>query len=143
MSVVFWDTNLFIYLFEGTGKEAKQVATIRTRMRQRGDLLYTSTLSLGEVLVKPFEEGDTQLLREYERALKNQCQLVTFDSAAARRYAEIRQDRTIRPPDAIQLACAAQAGADVFITNDDRLSQKRISGIRFVLSLDKAALLFE
>jgi predicted nucleic acid-binding protein len=49
-------------------------------------------------------------------------------------------DRTIRPPDAIQLACAAQANVDLFITNDDRLSHKVVPGIQFVTSLDKAFL---
>jgi predicted nucleic acid-binding protein len=47
---------------------------------------------------------------------------------------------TIRPPDAIQLACAAEAGIDLFITNDDRLSKKAVRGIHFVTSLKNAPL---
>jgi hypothetical protein len=34
-----------------------RVARLRERMLERGDELYTSTLTLGEVLVKPFEQG--------------------------------------------------------------------------------------
>ncbi|MND07925.1 hypothetical protein D3C83_302310 [compost metagenome] len=61
-----------------------------------------------------------------------------FDQDAAIAYARIRKDRSIRPPDAIQLACAAHAGVDLFITNDDRLSKKLVDGIHFVTSLERA-----
>ena len=40
----------------------------------------------------------------------------------------------------VQLACAAAAGTDLFITNDDRLSRKNVRGIHFIQSLDKATL---
>ena len=46
----------------------------------------------------------------------------------------------IRPPDAIQLACAAQVGVDLFITNDDRLSRLTIPGIQFLVPLARAFL---
>ncbi len=140
MSRIFWDTNLFIYLIEGAGSRAEQVAALRTRMVQRRDQLYTSALTLGEVLVKPMEAGDQQLARQYEQALTEGAVIVPFDPLAARTYAAIRRDRTIRPPDAIQLACAAAASVDLFITNDDRLTQKVVPGIQFVTSLDRAFL---
>ena len=54
MSRVFWDTNLFVYLVEGHGR-MEQVAALRQRMVEREDELLTSTLTLGEVLVKPME----------------------------------------------------------------------------------------
>ena len=49
-------------------------------------------------------------------------------------------DRTIRAPDAIQLACAASGGTDLFITNDDRLSRKNVPGIAFIQSLGRTFL---
>ncbi len=140
MSRVFWDTNLFIYLFEGTDARAERVAALRQRMRQRHDQLYTSTLTLGEVLVKPLEHGDEELRQKYERALAGAVQLVPFDRDAARRYADIRQDRAVRAPDALQLACAAAARVDLFITNDDRLSRSTVPGIQFIVSLERAFL---
>src|SRR5262249_38911915 len=98
-------------------------------MLDRGDELLTSTLTLGEVLVKPSEAGNTGLMVAYEEAIAGTAMLLPFSRDAARMYAEIRRDRSIRPPDAIQLACAAQARVDLFITNDDRLAAKSISGI--------------
>ena len=55
MSRVFWDTNLFIYLMEGSGERTRTVVSLRERMLARGDELYTSALTLGEILVKPAE----------------------------------------------------------------------------------------
>jgi predicted nucleic acid-binding protein len=140
LSRVFWDTNLFIYLIEGAGERAEAVLRLRERMLARNDRLITSTLTLGEVLVKPAETNDPELADKYEQALTKGATIVTFDVKAARILASIRQDRTIRPPDAIQLVCAAQAKVDLFITNDDRLRNKVVPGIQFVTSLDKAFL---
>ena len=50
MSRVFWDTNLFIYLIEDEGERARRVAGLRERMIEREDELFTSALTLGEVL---------------------------------------------------------------------------------------------
>jgi hypothetical protein len=53
MSVVFWDTNLFIYLWQDFGKLSGQVLALRSRMLTRGDELLISAMTLGEILVKP------------------------------------------------------------------------------------------
>jgi len=140
VSRIFWDTNLFIYLIEDYRELSTRVVSLRERMLARGDQLYTSTLTLGEVLVKPFETREPELERTYEAALHAGTVLVPFDRGAARRYAAIRADRTIRPPDAIQLSCAAEAGVDLFITNDERLSRKIIPGVQFLTSLNRASL---
>jgi predicted nucleic acid-binding protein len=140
VSRIFWDTNLFIYLIENHGDLSERVAQLRKRMIERSDDLYTSTLTLGEILVKPIEAGNEVLGRRYEAALRQGAAIISFDVDAARLYAGIRKDRTIRPPDAIQLACAAQARVDLFITNDERLSTKSIPRIQFVSSLQRVFL---
>lgn len=138
MSRIFWDTNLFIYLFEGYEPFSGRVAQIRKRMRERGDELYTSTLTLGETLVKPLEKGDAVLRRAYEDVLLSQASVVAFDLETAVIYAGIRKDRSIKPPDAIQLACAAKARVDLFLTNDSSLAEKSVPGISFICSLERA-----
>ena len=120
MSKVFWDTNLFVYLVEGRGERAERVAVLRRRMIERDDKLLTSALTLGEVLVKSMEIGDEDLMRRYEQAIGAGATVLPFDPRAAPRFAEIRRDRSIRAPDAIQLACASVAGTDLFVTNDGR-----------------------
>ncbi|HEY6349156.1 MAG TPA: type II toxin-antitoxin system VapC family toxin [Candidatus Angelobacter sp.] len=137
MSRIFWDTNLFIYLFEDYGPLSKATAALRTKMLARGDQLLTSTLTLGEILVKPTEQGDMQLCSRYETAITAAALILPFDTKAARIYASLRSDRALRPPDAIQLACAADAGIDLFVTNDARLQRKKVDGIQFIVPLER------
>lgn len=140
MSRIFWDTNVFIYLFEGYGPLHDRVVRLRQTMLARGDQLATSTLTLGEILVKPTEQGNVELTRKYEEAILATSLVISFDVKAARAFARLRSDRSIRGPDAVQLACAAAAGVDLFITNDERLHAKYVEGIQFIVPLERAPL---
>ena len=137
MSRVFWDTNLFIYLWEDFGKLSTQVLTLRNRMLTRGDELLTSAITLGEILVKPIQKQDAKAVAYYQKLIATTAAVIPFEEKAALAYARLRADRSLRPPDAIQLACAATAGVDLFITNDIRLHSKQIPGIQFIVPLDR------
>jgi predicted nucleic acid-binding protein len=138
VSRVFWDTNLFIYLFEDYGVLSKAVAQLRLKMLDRGDQLLTSTLTLGEILVKPIERSDSELCRKYERAITTAATIIAFDVKAAKVYAGLRSERSLKAPDAVQLACAASASVDLFVTNDERLQGKHVDGIQFIVPLARA-----
>ena len=139
MSRIFFDTNLFIYLLEDSGERGSKVSGILERISGRRDELLTSTLTLAEVLVKPLSVGDIVWADRYEKLLNTPgVSLLAFDRASARIYAQLRQDKTLTPPDAIQLSCAANAKCDLFIANDERLSRKIVPGIQFITSLDRA-----
>ncbi|MGB8060304.1 MAG: type II toxin-antitoxin system VapC family toxin [Candidatus Sulfotelmatobacter sp.] len=140
MSRVFWDTNLFIYFLEGNNQLSVDTRRLRKSMLTRGDQLLTSALTLGEVLVKPLERGDRALCSRYEEAITKTASLLLFDAKAAWKYAEIRLDRSVRAPDAVQLACAASAQVDLFVTNDRRLQGKQVKGIQFIVALDQVPL---
>jgi predicted nucleic acid-binding protein len=136
---VFWDTNLFIYLLEDSPQFGQAVGDLRRRMMRRHDRLFTSAMTVGEVLVKPLSMRNNALSDRYRAFFASPHLTVSaFDLAAAEAYAGIRQDRAVKPADAIQLACAASAGVDLFITNDDRLNQKNVRGIDFITSLSRA-----
>lgn len=137
MSRIFWDTNLFIYLFEDYGALSKATAELRKKMLTRGDQLLTSTLTLGEILVKPIERGDVALSAKYETAVTAASVMLSFDTKAAKIYASLRSDRALRAPDAIQLACSAAAGVDLFVTNDHRLQGRQVDGIQFIVPLER------
>lgn len=139
MSRIFFDTNLFIYLLEDEGERGAKVSGLIERISERRDELLTSTLTLAEVLVKPLSVGDVPWAERYEKLLTTPgVSLLPFDRSCARIYAQLRQDRTVKPPDAIQLSCAASARCDLFITNDERLCRKVVPGIQFIASLDRA-----
>jgi uncharacterized protein len=137
MSRIFWDTNLFIYFLEGNNQLSVDTRRLRKNMLARGDHLLTSALTLGEVLVKPLERGDKALGGQYEKAITTTASLLPFDGKAAWKYAAIRLDRSLRAPDAVQLACAASANVDLFVTNDRRLQGKRVDGIQFIVALEQ------
>ncbi len=137
MSRIFWDTNLFIYLFEGSPVFGGQVVRLREKMLRREDQLVTSMLTLGEVLVKPMKEGDSKLVRDYSDVIPKVAVLLPLDEKAAVVYAQLRGDPGLRAPDAIQLACAAAFGVDLFITNDVRLHNRQVPGIQFIVPLEK------
>jgi len=140
MSRVFLDSNLFIYLFEDTkGPRGIRTLEIFDELSGRGDTVMTSTLTLGEVLVKPIREGDRALEAKYKSLLREpEVNVLAFDRAAGEIFAQVRQDRGVKAPDAIQLATAGAAGCDLFITNDDRLTRLRVPGIQFISSMERA-----
>jgi predicted nucleic acid-binding protein len=140
MSRVFWDTNLFIYLFEDYGRISQQVSALLKKMDERGDELLTSTLTVGEVTAKPLIQGDMDRCRRYEQTIQSNAVVLAFDLSAARKFASLRamHQKSLRPPDAIQLACAAATGVDLFLTNDSRLHNVRVDGIQFITSVERA-----
>jgi predicted nucleic acid-binding protein len=139
MANIFWDTNVFVYLIEDHPVYGQRVDDIRREMLKRNDRLLTSTVTIGEILVKPLSRGDRALAKQYRQLFTSpEISVSSFDLDAAEAYAIIRQDRTITPPDAIQLACAAAAQVDLFITNDSRLRRKNVPGIKFISSLAEA-----
>jgi len=138
VSRIFWDTNLFIYLFEDYGTLSRAVAQLRSNMLARGDQLLTSTLTLGEILVKPTERKNSELCRKYEHAITTVATMIAFDVKTAKIYATLRTERSLKAPDAIQLACAASANVDLFVTNDERLQGKYVDGIQFIVPLARA-----
>ena len=140
MSRIFWDTSLFVHLFGGIDARSERVAALRQRMLERQDELCTSTLTLAEVLVKPLGRGDEALRERYEQAFAQAVRVIPFDREAARLYAELGQDRTVRAADAFQLACAGAARVDLFITNDDRLSRCAVPEVQFIASLERTFL---
>lgn len=140
MSKVFFDTNMFIYMFEGLEPFRSRVLEIRKRTIDRGDQIVTSAMTLGEVLVKPTKLGQTSLIDEYDRAIRSTARVISFDASVSWRYAALRATHTLRSADAIQLACAAHFGVDLFITNDQQLQNLDVPGIGFISSLERAPL---
>ena len=136
MSLIFWDSMLFVYLIEDQKEFCGRVIEIRERMLTRKDRLCTSAFTLGELLAAPYSRNDLRLATVYRNALSQpQVETIPFTDETAEHFARIRADRSISPADAIQLACAAQAGVDLFLTNDRRLARKAVRGIQFIADL--------
>jgi predicted nucleic acid-binding protein len=137
VSRIYWDTMLFIYWLEDNPQFAKRVGAIRARMVERGDQLITGAFTFGEILAGAYRKGATQVAAESRRLLLEVVfEVVPFTVETADRYAQIRGTLGVAPADAIHLASAAQAGTDLFLTNDKRLVGKIVPGIQFIASLE-------
>jgi predicted nucleic acid-binding protein len=132
---------LFIYWLENNPKFSKRVGAIRARMEERGDYLITGAFTFGEVLAGPYRTGAVKVADEAKRLLRNAVsEVVPFTMETADHYARIRGKLGVPPADAIHLASAAQAGADLFLTNDKNLVGKVVPGIQFIASLESQIL---
>ena len=133
----FWDTNVFIYLIERHPLWYDRARSLLAEHLGGTGELITSMLTLGELLSQPYRTGRREQAEQYVELLTKteRLQLVTFDRLAAEHYANIRATTSLRQPDAIQLACAASAGATTFITNDQRLWDLKVAGIDTICGL--------
>jgi predicted nucleic acid-binding protein len=134
---VFWDTNLFIYLIERHPVFHTRVLDLYRDSKQRGDVVVTSALTLGELMAQPLRLGRMDLVDRYAELLSRGrgIELIEFGQPAAEQYARIRAGTSLRQPDAIQFACAIAGGASVFVTNDQRLWNVRVTGLESVRGL--------
>jgi len=137
MSRVYWDSMLFIYWLEDHPQYAKQVDAIHSRMKQRQDRLITGAFTFGEILAGTYRRGRPELADQFRTLLRSVvAEVVPFTVETADHYARIRGTLGITPADAIHLASAAQAGTDLFLTNDKSLVGKIVPGIQFIAMLD-------
>ena len=137
MSRIYWDTMLFVYWLDGSPQFAARVDEIRSRMRQRQDELLTGAFTFGEVLAGMYRKGANRLAEEVRQSLEEVVsEIVPFTMQTADHYARIRGTHRVAPADAIHLACAAEAGTDLFLTNDRGLVGKLVPGIQFIATLE-------
>ena len=136
MRRICWDTMLFIYLLEGNPKHVARVREILSHSYERGDLLCCTYLTLGEIM------AGAQLSKDHknETAIKNEIrkmgfQFLPFDEGAVLPFSLLRAREKLRAADAIQLACAASAEVDLFLTGDKQLLKIYVPGVRFIADI--------
>lgn len=137
MSLIYWDTMLFVYLIEEDPVHGEIVERLLHKVVERRDTLCTSIFTRGEALVGAYEKNNqiaAQRLRDYLRP--PHIDLLPFTAETADHYALIRATNKVSPADAIHLASAAAAGVDLFLTNDRSLQRMIVPGIQFVAGMD-------
>ena len=137
MSLIYWDTMLFVYWIEDHPVHGARVRHILTRMEQRKDSLCTSAFAVAEALVGPYKKGTREMADRIRKAFRPPfIQVLPFTSDTANHYGSIRGGLGVSAVDAIHLACAAEAGVDLFLTNDRGLVGQIVPGIQFIAGLD-------
>ena len=123
--IVALDTMIFIYLFELRSQYLPQIQLLFDRIERKELQAVTSFISPLEVFSSPAFEAVPDKLMLYTRFFQKTPNLtvVPFDWEVALQAAELRRKyKPLKTPDAVQIATAIVAQADMFITNDDRLT---------------------
>lgn len=121
-TIIGLDTNIFIYQFERHPDFFTQVKKVFEKLQSNECSGVTSIVSLIETLSFPMNEEALQRLTQLFLETPN-LTIYEIQHTIAIEAARIRRKYNFRLGDAIQLATALYAKADVFVTNDERLKQ--------------------
>jgi uncharacterized protein len=136
VSLIYWDSMLFVYQLEAHPLFGSSVNGLLDNMIRRGDTLCTSVFCAGEVLAGPRQVGSLSGVEAVKRFFSGgSVVLLPFTIETADRFASIRASTKVSPPYAIHLATAAEASVDLFVTNDRDLRKLSIPGIKFFADL--------
>ncbi len=116
------DTNVLIYYIEDHPFYIGKVEPLINRIAEGKAIGITSYVTLLELLVKPLREKRFDLIEQYKTILSSQLEMVTMDESVSIKAAQLRAKYGIKTPDAIQLASVITKNGDVFVTNDETLS---------------------
>jgi predicted nucleic acid-binding protein len=121
------DASIFIYFIESHPSWREVVRPLFAAASEGRLELVTSALTLTEVLVIPYRNGDIATAERYEALITGSRNLKTVevDRSILRGAAQLRAVTSVRTADAIHLASALRARCTSFITNDRRLPELR------------------
>jgi uncharacterized protein len=125
MARVYLDASPVVY---GIERVAPFWPPVGARVTDPGDVRVASELTRMECLVFPIRNGNATLIQDYEAFFATMvAELRPFDRTLFERATNIRARFNFKTPDALHLAAAMEAGCDVFLTGDQRLT--RFTGI--------------
>lgn len=102
---------------------------VTRRLQEPGVEVVVSHLTRMECRVKPIQDGNTELLADFDKYFEQDVnELVTLSREVVDRATQIRADHGLKTPDALHLGAAVVSACDAFLTNDHRLDG--FSGIR-------------
>jgi len=132
---LFLDTAPLVYFIEKNIRYHSIIKPVISQIDALETEAITSTITLMEVLVHPFRDGNTKLANKYKAILLASKGLITYEIShtISQQAAMLRAKQKWKTPDAIQLATALHHKADYFLTNDSAL--RKVNGLK-VLVLD-------
>jgi predicted nucleic acid-binding protein len=132
------DTSIFIYQLEPNPKYLAYADLIFRWLEQPGSAAITSTITMTELLVLPYREGDEQRADDIYGLLATYPNLdwIAPNLEIADLAARIRALHRLRTPDALQAATALHTQSTGLITNDPIFA--RVKGFETMI-LDELA----
>jgi len=119
------DACTIIYLVEGGSPIASAaVERFREHLGDLGARAVCSRLARLECRVGPLRAGDSVLLGRYDAFFRRRrVDVLEVSAAVIEQATELRARYRLKTPDAIHLATAIEAKADVFLTGDADLKR--------------------
>jgi predicted nucleic acid-binding protein len=120
---VYFDTNVFIYLVEGYAAFQTSLNEIRESILHQEAEIFTSELTLCEVLVLPFRSNNTEVVNIYRQLIEESGAFTLLPTKRETyiRASLIRAQMGLKMADAIHMATAVEYGCEVFVSNDTGL----------------------
>ena len=114
------DTNVFIALIEMKGSSFELFVD---RIASRDATLFTSEITLAELLVKPLQQANMRMASLYERLLQSGelLKVIPVHREILRASAGLRAKFPNKLPDAIHIATAMHTQCAIFVSSDQRL----------------------
>ena len=133
------DTMVFIYHFEDHPRFSSITEKIFEKIEKGKLSAFTSYITLLEILVKPYKDGELKAASDYKNLLLTfpNLQFIPVDLEIADAAASLRAEYSIRTPDAIQLATAMSCRTDSYITNDEALKKIKKVNVRILKDMKK------
>jgi len=116
---LMFDTAPIIYFIE-ENECFSDITEEIFKTASRNNHLFSSVITLSEVLTKPIKNNRIDLVEKYTELLLNSDDFTIYpiDAVIAEKSAELRARYNFRTPDAMQLAVGIENNATLFITND-------------------------
>jgi predicted nucleic acid-binding protein len=114
------DTSIFIYQLDANARYVPFTDLIFRWVEAKGHAAITSTVTMTELLVRPYREGGHDAVDRFYSVLSRYPNLewLPVDLRIADIAARLRAEFGLRTPDALQAATAAHGKATGFLTND-------------------------
>jgi predicted nucleic acid-binding protein len=129
------DSSILIYHLEGLAPYAELTETVFSLLTKGAFAAVISTISITELLIKPFAESNETAIMACERFFQGlpHTTIIAPSSTIAREAARLRARYGLRTPDALLLGTALVEEAKAFLTNDTDLKRVDREGIAILL----------
>lgn len=115
---VGFDSNVLIGLFEDRDY-SDQAVSFFDSVRNENAELWTSVMTVPEVLIRPTQQRAMQLIRAYEAALfESSLSFADVELTTSRRAVALAERYGLETRDALHLASLLDAGVQAFVTAD-------------------------
>lgn len=117
--LVYIDANVLIYSVERIEPYRSLLEPLWEQAQSGSLTVVSSPVIVTEVLVKPLQEGNSEIEAQYREVFaSNVFRLLDASYALFEDAARLRADTGLKTPDALHAATALSAGCTLFITND-------------------------